>query len=93
MNEKLGELLSQMQQAMRQGEQPEEERDETSEAIRQEAAEGDGPSGEDRQKIERLFEQAILDRSSAYELKRELDRLEVYREYEDRFLDLFKKKE
>ncbi len=93
MNEKLGELLSQMQQAMRQGGQAEEERDETSEAIRREAAEGDEPSSEDRERIERLFEQAILDRSSAYELKRELDRLEVYREYEDRFLDLFKKKE
>jgi uncharacterized protein len=92
MNEKLGELLAQMQQAMRQGEQPEEERDETSEAIRREAAETDELSSEDRERIERLFEQAKLDRSSAYELKRELDRLEVYREYEDRFLDLFKKR-
>ena len=31
------------------------------------------------------------DRSKAYELKRELDRLELYKDYEDRFLDLFKK--
>jgi uncharacterized protein len=93
MNEKLGELLSQMQQAMRQGGSAEEERDETAEAIRREAAEPEGISGEDRERIERLFEQAKQDRSSAYELKRELDRLEVYREYEDRFLDLFKKRE
>ena len=48
-------------------------------------------TSDDRERIERLFEQAKQDRSTAYELKRELDRLEVYREYEDRFLDLFKK--
>ena len=58
MDEKLGELLSQMQQAMRQGGQAEEERDETSEAIRREAAEGDELSSEDRERIDRLFEQA-----------------------------------
>jgi hypothetical protein len=45
----------------------------------------------DRDRIERLFRQAVKDRAKAYELKRELDRLELYREYEDRFLDLFKK--
>jgi uncharacterized protein len=56
-----------------------------------------GPPGdeaigvEDRDYIERLFDQAGRDRSNAYELKRELDRLAVYKEYEDRFLDLFKK--
>ena len=92
MNEKLGELLAQMQQAMRQGGQAEEEPDETSEAIQSRKPPRESePSSEDRERIERLFEQANQDRSSAYELKRELDRLEVYREYEDRFLDLFKK--
>jgi len=45
---------------------------------------------EDTQRIERLFDQARNDRSKAYELKRELDRLDVFRDYEDRFLDLFK---
>jgi hypothetical protein len=45
---------------------------------------------EDQQRIEALFDQARNDRSKAYELKRELDRLDVFREYEDRFLDLFK---
>ena len=44
-----------------------------------------------QRQIEQLFEQALQDRSKAYELKRELDRLEVFGEYEDRFLDLFKK--
>ena len=41
-----------------------------------------------------FFEQryaAAADRSKAYELKRELDRLEVFADYEDRFLDLFSK--
>ena len=37
-----------------------------------------------------MFEAAELDRTKAYELKSELDRLEVFQEYEDRFLDLFK---
>jgi len=44
-----------------------------------------------RQRIEKLFDQAAKDRSKAFELKQELDRLGVFKEYEDRFLDLFKK--
>ena len=43
-----------------------------------------------RQRINRLFTQAAKDRSKAFELKQELDRLGVFKEYEDRFLDLFK---
>jgi len=31
------------------------------------------------------------DRSKALELRQELDRLSVFKDYEDRFLDLFKK--
>jgi len=42
-------------------------------------------------KIEDLFELAQKDISKANELKQELDRWNVYKEYEDRFLDLFKK--
>jgi uncharacterized protein len=45
---------------------------------------------EEEKQIERLFEQARKDRAKAYELKRELDRLNVFADYEDRFLDLFK---
>lgn len=41
-------------------------------------------------KIERLFQEAKVDRSKAYLLKEELDRWDLYKEYEDRFLDLFK---
>lgn len=44
----------------------------------------------DRQRIEQLFEQSAHDRSKAFELKQELDRHGVFKEYEDRFLDLFK---
>ncbi len=46
-----------------------------------------------RQRIEDLFDQARRDRSKAFELKRELDRLGVFKQYEDRFLDLFRKGE
>lgn len=45
---------------------------------------------EEKELVERLFDEASQNRSKAYELKRELDRLGVFREYEDRFLDLFK---
>jgi proteasome assembly chaperone (PAC2) family protein len=50
-------------------------------------------SDDDEQRIERLFVQAAKNRSKAYELKRELDRLDVFDEYEDRFLDLFSNRE
>lgn len=83
--QKLGELLEQMEQAMEQQAPPEEESFESS------PAEEKGPGPDDIQRIEDLFEQAQQDRSAAYELKRQLDRLNLYRQYEDRFLDLFKK--
>ena len=47
----------------------------------------------DKRRIAGLFEQAAKDRSKAFELKQELDRLGVFKDYEDRFLDLFKKSE
>jgi proteasome assembly chaperone (PAC2) family protein len=42
------------------------------------------------QRIEELFARATTDRTKAFELKRELDRLGLFKRYEDRFLDLFK---
>jgi proteasome assembly chaperone (PAC2) family protein len=48
-------------------------------------------SAADQEHIEQLFSEAAADRSKAFELKRELDRLGVFKQYEDRFLDLFKK--
>ena len=44
-----------------------------------------------KDKIELLFVQAKTDISKATELKVELDKWNVYKDYEDRFLDLFKK--
>lgn len=45
-----------------------------------------------RHKIDSLFKKASFDISFASELKKMLDEWGVYKEYEDRFLDLFKKK-
>ncbi len=44
-----------------------------------------------KEKIEKLFSQAKSDSTKANELKAELDKWSVYKDYEDRFLDLFKK--
>jgi proteasome assembly chaperone (PAC2) family protein len=44
-----------------------------------------------KDKIERLFSAAEQDLSRAGELKAELDKWNAYKEYEDRFLDLFRK--
>jgi len=44
-----------------------------------------------KEKIQRLFQEAKKDISKARELKTELDRWDIYKEYEDKFLDLFKK--
>jgi proteasome assembly chaperone (PAC2) family protein len=44
-----------------------------------------------KEKLERMFGEARQDISRAGELKVLLDRWNVYREYEDRFLDLFRK--
>lgn len=88
MEHRLGEVLSQMEHAL--GQQPPGDDDE-----RSETADDDPPglSVENKRRVERLFERARQDRSAAYELKRELDSLGAYREYENRFLDLFKKSE
>lgn len=84
--QKLGDLLEQMEHAMEEQSQPDEEAPEV-----ETTAEDDSPGPGDIRRIEELFEQSRQDRSAAYELKRELDRLALYRQYEDRFLDLFKK--
>jgi proteasome assembly chaperone (PAC2) family protein len=84
--EQLGEILSRVERAMEEQEAGEEE------AI-PEAAEEEPLSSADRQRIERLFAQAEKNRAKAFELKQELDRLDVFKEFEDRFLDLFKRAE
>jgi proteasome assembly chaperone (PAC2) family protein len=42
------------------------------------------------ERIEKLFHEARIDKKKAVDLKRELDRWDLYKAYEDRFLDLFK---
>lgn len=83
--QQLVELLAQMEKAY--GPQyPAEEEEYTPEPAERERL---GPA--DKQRIQELFDQAAKDRSKAFDLKQELDRLDVFKEYEDRFLDLFKK--
>jgi len=85
MEEQLGALLARV------------ERDYGGPAPTDEASSGPETSDEERlgavekQRIEGLFEQAGKERAKAFELKQELDRLGVFKDYEDRFLDLFKK--
>lgn len=85
MDSKLDELLTQIEQAMSQQETAGDE------SPAPQTPEEPQLDHEDQRRIDRLFGQARRDRSKAYELKRELDRLGVFRDYEDRFLDLFKK--
>lgn len=47
--------------------------------------------GSVKEKIEKLFAESRLDISRATELKVQLDKWNVYKEYEDKFLDLFRK--
>lgn len=84
MEHRLGELLNQVERSFGEGPEPEESYD---------LGLSDEPSlsPQDEQLIERLFDMAKADRAKAYELKRELDRLNVFDDYEDRFLDLFRK--
>jgi len=84
--EKLGELFAAMQRAVH-SQKPTT----TEESFAAQEPQEHRLSPEDEHRIEQLFKQAQLDRSKAYELKRELDRIGVFKEYEDRFLDLFKK--
>ncbi len=85
--EQLGELLAQVEKAYGQQYPAEEEEPSTT----PEPAEEKRLAPADEQRIDRLFEQAAGDRSKAFELKQELDRLGVFKHYEDRFLDLFQK--
>lgn len=87
--EQFGQLLSQIEAAMEQHGRGEEEEESYDMGMPEE----ERLAAEDERRIERLFDEAGRDRSKAYELKRELDRLDVFRDYEDRFLDLFKKSE
>ena len=83
MDEHFGKLLAQLEKQI--AGTPEE-----GESSDVEVPEPGPQSAEDRSRIEALFERAAADRSRAYELKNELDRLGLFKDYEDRFLDLFR---
>ena len=88
MQQQLGKLVDEFEQAfVQQQRQPAQQEAEDLYGV--ELAEEERMSPQDEQRIEQLFQQAEQDRSKAYELKRELDRLNAFSEYEDRFLDIF----
>jgi hypothetical protein len=91
MSSRLGQLLSEAQKAIENRLAGTEEDGDDDNEFATSLQDEDRLSSADEQLIERLFEQARSNRAKAYELKRELDRLEVFDQYEDRFLDLFKK--
>lgn len=86
MEKQLGELLSRVEKEYGQQVPAEEEG-----SLPESAAEEERLGAAEKQRIEGLFAQATRDRTKAFELKQELDRLGVFKDYEDRFLDLFKK--
>jgi uncharacterized protein len=87
MRKKLGEILTEVERKIIEHGETESEESEYSAQLEEEPR----ISAADEGRIERPIEKAREDRSKAYELKGELDRLGVFDLYEDRFLDLFKK--
>jgi predicted ATP-grasp superfamily ATP-dependent carboligase len=85
----LGEVLAQVEGGLEAGRESPEEED----VIEPEPVPENKLSIGDEQRIEAMFVQARADRSKAFELKQELDRLGVFQEYEDAFLNLFQKPE
>ncbi|WP_372898893.1 PAC2 family protein [Stieleria sp.] len=85
--QQLGELLAKFKEKMEANESGASESFEPPQDSDEELAEAD------QKRIEMMFSQAADDRSKAYELKNELDRLGVFDRFEDRFLDLFKRTE
>lgn len=61
--------------------------------LREPPSEAELREREARRHIEELFTAAQRDRGRAPQLKAELDRLGVFKDYEDRFLDLFRRAE
>ena len=88
MEHQLGEVLAKVEQAMEDQAGEDADGDEEEETF---PPPEPRLSPEDEARVERLFDQARENRSKAYELKGLLDKLDVFKDYEDRFLDLFKK--
>jgi hypothetical protein len=86
--EQLGELLARAEeQAEMEGSDDDDEEGQMFESPDEE----EKAVSDQRHRVDRMFRQAQHDRTKAFELKQELDRLGLFKEYEDRFLDLFKK--
>jgi proteasome assembly chaperone (PAC2) family protein len=88
MGKRLGEILAEVEQRIKEHSETEGEAE-----FKPLPEEEPRVKPAEERRIEQLFEQARQDRSKAYELKGELDRLGVFDSYEDRFLDLFKKRD
>ncbi len=84
MDQHLGKLLAQVEKRLA------DKSDEEESSSDVEVLESAPRSEEEMNRIEQLFAQAASDRSRAYELKNELDRLGIFKDYDDRFLDLFR---
>jgi proteasome assembly chaperone (PAC2) family protein len=91
-------LLATMEEALRaqeegRADEDDEDDEDQDDDLTEEATE---PDESDRldvatlARIEEMFDAAAEDRDEAFRLKKELDRLGVFDEYEDRFLDLFR---
>jgi proteasome assembly chaperone (PAC2) family protein len=85
-DDQLGAFWERLRQASGQGDSTEEDTD----TFRAEPPEESKLTPADERRIDELFKQAAADRAKAFELKQELDRLDAFKDYEDRFLDLFK---
>lgn len=92
MDDELRKLMQKVQRMQEAAEAGETESESETQFLPEPQEEG-SLSAEDKSRVDELFDQARLDRSKAYELKRELDRLGVFKEYENQFLDLFKRSE
>jgi proteasome assembly chaperone (PAC2) family protein len=84
-DQQLGQLLARLEKTYGRAEAGPEE-DSSPESTEEQPRLG----AADRKHIEALFAEAGKNRSKAFELKQELDRLNVFKDYEDRFLDLFR---
>jgi proteasome assembly chaperone (PAC2) family protein len=87
MEQQLGEFLSRLEKTY--GAQTQAATEE--EGYKPEVVEEPRLTSVQNERIEKLFTESEKDRSKAFELKQELDKLGLFKEYEDRFLDLFKK--
>lgn len=90
MKAQLAKLLLRLQQQMEKESLSDEESEESELPEQATATDVAELEPEEERKIEQLFRECQTDRSHAYHLKNELDRLGVFVKYENRFLDLFR---